>query len=286
MTYVGKILVLLIMAMSLVFLGVSVTAFVTVTNWKQATADKDKELKGAQGKLATSEGLRKDAEANLEKARAEFAATTKKNEDTIGSQTADLNTAKGEITQLRTTLTDAQANAALAVAESQARTQEMTQLRGQLSASIDSGNKLKIEQTEKNVTILTLQRQLDASERSAKGLRENLAKALGALRNAGLPIDVSKQPSVAEIPSDVEGKVLKVDPRTGKSVEVSIGSDDGLYIGMELYLFRTQPMAEYLGKVRVTAVDPDQAVATVIGNTINGKKIKEGDNVSSTLRSK
>jgi hypothetical protein len=47
MTYVGKILVLLIMAMSLVFLGVSVTAFVTVTNWKQATADKDKELKGA-----------------------------------------------------------------------------------------------------------------------------------------------------------------------------------------------------------------------------------------------
>jgi hypothetical protein len=69
-------------------------------------------------------------------------------------------------------------------------------------------------------------------------------------------------------------------------MEISIGADDGIFVGMELYLFRTDPMPEYLGKVRVTAVDPDQAVALVIGKTVNGKKIKEGDNVSSTLRSK
>ena len=286
MTYVGKILVLLIMAMSLVFLGVSVTAFVTVTNWKTAHAKAQDDLKKVQGQLGTRDSEKKDAEAKLEQAKSELATTTKKYEDQLTAQTADLNTAKGEITQLNTTLTDAQANAALAVAEAQARTQEMTGLRGQLSASIDSGNKLKIEQTEKNVQILTLQRQLDASERSAKGLRENLAKALGQIRALGGSVDLSRAPSTSDIPTDVEGKVLKVDPRTGRSVELSIGSDDGIYIGMELYLFRTQPMAEYLGKVKVTAVDPDQAVATVIGNTVNGKKIKEGDNVSSTLRSK
>jgi hypothetical protein len=284
MTYVGKILVLLIMAMSLIFLGVSVTAFVTVTNWKEATAKKDKELKDAQGKLATSDATRKDAEANLEKAKAEFGVTSKKYEDQLTGQTTELNTAKGEIAQLRTALTDAQTNAALAVAEAQARTQEMTGLRGQLSASIDSGNKLKIEQTEKNVQILTLQRQLDASERSAKGLRENLAKALSVLQRAGISTDL-RSVAASEIPTDVEGKVLKIDPKN-KSLELSIGADDGVYVGMELYLFRTQPTAEYLGKVRVTAVDPDQAVASVIGNTVHGKKIKEGDNVSSTLRSK
>ncbi len=65
MTYVGKILVLLIMAMSLVFLGVSVTAFVTATNWKEATAKKDADLKKVQGQLATRESEKKDLEAKL-----------------------------------------------------------------------------------------------------------------------------------------------------------------------------------------------------------------------------
>jgi hypothetical protein len=285
MTYVGKILVLLIMAMSLVFLGVSVTAFVTVTNWKQAHANVQNDLKKVQGQLATRDSEKKDAESRLEQTKSELATTTKKYDDQVAAQVAELNTARGEITQLRTTLTDAQANAALAVAEAQARTQEMTGLRGQLSASIDSGNKLKIEQTEKNVQILTLQRQLEASERSAKGLRENLAKALGQIRTLGGSIDLTRVPSVADIPSDVEGKVLKIDAKN-KTMELSIGSDDGVYVGMELYLFRTEPAAEYLGKVQIKAVDPDQSVAAVLGNTVHGKKIKEGDNVSSTLRSK
>lgn len=284
MTYVGKIFVILIMAMSLVFLGVSVAAFVTATNWKEATAKREADLKKVQGQLATRDAEKKDAEAKLATAQAELAATTRKYDDQLAAQTKDLDAARSEITQIRTAQTDAQANAALAVAEAQTRTAEMAKLRDQLSASIASGNALKIEQTEKNVQILTLQRQLEATERSAKSLRENLAKALTRLRQLGDSTNLASM-SASEIPSDVEGKVLKIDARN-KSMELSIGADDGVFVGMELYLFRTEPMAEYLGKVKVTAVDPDQAVATVIGNTVHGKKIKEGDNVSSTLRSK
>lgn len=285
MTYVGKILVILIMAMSLVFLGVSVTAFVTVTNWKQATADKDKQLKDAQGKLSTREAEKKDLEAKLTASQGELTAKSNAYEERIKAMTTEATNAQAELTQLKSQLTDANTNSGLAVAEAQARTTEMKQLRDQLSGLTDMSNKLKIEQTEKNVQILTLQRQLEASERSAKGLRENLAKALGQIRKLGGSVDLSQAPSVADIPSDVEGKVLKVDARNEK-MELSIGADDGVFVGMELYLFRTQPQPEYLGKVRVTAVDPDQAVAQIIGKPVHGKKIKEGDNVSSTLRSK
>ncbi len=285
MTYVGKILVLLIMAMSLVFLGVSVTAFVTATNWKEATAKKDAELKKVQGQLGTRDSEKKDAEAKLQAALTDLAATTKKYEDQVASLRTAAETAQGEKTQLQTALTDANTNSSLATAESQARTGEMTKLRDQLSAAVDVGNKLKIEQTEKNTQILTLQRQLEASERSAKGLRENFARALTRLRQLGDSTDLSHVASSGEIPTDVEGKVLKVDPRN-RSIEISIGSDDGVSTGMELYLFRTSPMPEYLGKVKVGLVEPDQAVASVIGNTVHGKKIMEGDNVSSTLRSK
>ena len=48
--------------------------------------------------------------------------------------------------------------------------------------------------------------------------------------------------------------------------------------------YRVSPRPEYLGKVAIVSVDPDQAVAKVIGNTYMGKKIKEGDIVSSTIK--
>ena len=66
-------------------------------------------------------------------------------------------------------------------------------------------------------------------------------------------------------------------------MEISIGSDDGLAVGQELYVFRIQPRAEYIGKVKIVSVYPDKAVAEVIGNTVNGKKVQEGDIVSSTF---
>ena len=84
-------------------------------------------------------------------------------------------------------------------------------------------------------------------------------------------------------PSGLNGEVTKVD-KFNKQLELSIGSDDGLVPGHELYLYRTKPRAEYLGKIKVLSVDPDQAVAKVIGTTIQGKKIQEGDIVSSTIR--
>jgi hypothetical protein len=286
MTYVGKILVILIMVMSLVFLGVSVTAFVTATNWKDVATKRATDLKTEQGKLATSNAQSKDLEGKLQAALAELATTKKSHDDTIANMQAEAAKAQAEHTQHQTELVDANTNTSLSAAEAKARTEEAAKLRDQVSGLTAMSNALKIEQTEKNVRILTLERQQEALERTGKGLRENLARALTRLRQLGDSTDLARIPASTELPADVEGKVLKVDARTGKSMELSIGSDDGVFTGMELYLFRTEPNAEYLGKVRVGLIEPDQCVATVIGNTVHGKKIKEGDNVSSTLRSK
>ncbi len=38
--------------------------------------------------------------------------------------------------------------------------------------------------------------------------------------------------------------------------------------------------------MKIVAVYPDKAVADVIGHTVNGKKIQEGDIVSSTFNSR
>src|SRR5262249_31226692 len=78
------------------------------------------------------------------------------------------------------------------------------------------------------------------------------------------------------------GQVKRVAP-DNRRIELTIGSDDGLVVGHELYLYHTTPRPEYLGRVRIVSVESDQAVARVVGNTYQGKKIKEGDLVSSTI---
>jgi hypothetical protein len=101
------------------------------------------------------------------------------------------------------------------------------------------------------------------------------------LNNAGLSTDIATMKGL-EAPPQVTGEVTKTDPRN-KMFEVSIGSDDGLVPGHELLLFRTKPRPEYLGRVQVVRVDPDQAVVRVMGSTVQGKQIKEGDIVSSNI---
>src|SRR5262249_49027454 len=112
-------------------------------------------------------------------------------------------------------------------------------------------------------------------------LREKVAKFSTLLQRAGLPTDISQIKGV-ESPPPVQGQVKRVHP-DNRRIELTIGSDDGLVVGHELYLYHTTPRPEYLGRVRIISVDPDQAVARVVGNTYQGKKIKEGDVVSSTI---
>src|SRR5262249_60847375 len=86
-----------------------------------------------------------------------------------------------------------------------------------------------------------------------------------------------------EIPPPVMGEVKRVD-WSNRRIEITVGSDDGLVPGHELFVYRVKPRPEYLGKMAIVAVDPDQAVGKVVGNTYQGKKIKEGDIVSSTIK--
>ena len=83
-------------------------------------------------------------------------------------------------------------------------------------------------------------------------------------------------------PPPVEGKVVELNA-TGRSMEISIGSDDGLDVGQELSVYRLDPRAKFIGKVRIVSVYPDKAVAEVLGTTVNGLKILEGDIVTSTF---
>src|SRR3954447_8130826 len=70
MTYVGKILVMVIMAFALLFLGVSTVVFTTATNWK-------KETENVKQKVTELTNKNQDASAQVEALKKDLETATK-----------------------------------------------------------------------------------------------------------------------------------------------------------------------------------------------------------------
>ena len=282
MTFVGKILVIVIMIFAVIFLGISTVVFSTSTDWKKATETARGEVQKQQSKNQELTAQLDAAKKDLTAAKASHEAAKKEMDNRIAALDADSKQRQDEITQSRTALEVAQQSTKTSLDEATALRQETTLLRDQKSAVEDQANKYKIRQTELNDQIRILTRERDVAKENNKDLRDRVARFSTLLRSKGLSDDITNIKGL-ESPPIVHGEILRVDAQN-KKVEISIGSDDGLVPGHELYLYRVKPRPEYLGKIKILSTDPDQAVGQVIGTISQGKKIQEGDIVSSTIR--
>jgi hypothetical protein len=281
MTHVGKILVLVIMAFSLVFLGISTVVFMTSKNWKTATEQQKQEVAKVKKKLDETQALADAAKNELADAQSKAQQATKVLEGRIRALEDQNKRDLSQIETVRGQLVTAQQSAKSALDEVEAKRNETNRLREQKAGVEKQANEFKLRQADLNDKIRELERVLETATKNNADLREKVAKFSSALREKGLSDDISQYKGL-ESPPPVTGQVKRVDP-SNRRIEMTIGSDDGLVVGHELSVYRTQPRPEYLGKVQVVSVDPDQAVARVVGKTFQGKKIKEGDIVSSTI---
>jgi len=282
MTFVGKILVILIMAFSLVFLGISTVVFTTATNWSDKSKKQASEIQKIQGQLADAQDKAKQAETKYEAAKKEHETETKAHEVRVADLQKQVTAAEGEMTQARSQLETAQKNAQVALAEATARKGQIDVLNETLAKAQTQANEFNAQNIELTDQKRILEREKATLEQNARDLRDFKAKAVSYLADKGIPLDKLNIGQSRSVSDPVEGRVVEVDA-TRRSMEISIGSDDGLAVGNELYVFRIQPRAEYIGKVRIEAVYPDKAVAKFIGNTVNGKRVQENDIVSSTF---
>jgi len=85
---------------------------------------------------------------------------------------------------------------------------------------------------------------------------------------------------------DVEGIVVSVKQRPVATLaEISIGADDGLEKGHSLWVYRVDPatrVKNYLGRIRIEAVQPDRSVGSLVSNE-KKMPLKKGDRVLSKL---
>jgi F0F1-type ATP synthase membrane subunit b/b' len=281
MTHVGRILVVVIMAFSLVFLGISTVVFMTSKNWKEESAKKTAEVAKVKKSLTEAQAQVDAAKKELADAQGQAAAATKKLNDNIVALEDDKKRALEQITDIRAKLATAVENANSALQEAGAKREETVLLRTQKSAVEKQANEFKLHEAELTDKIRELERINNTGDRNNKDLRERVAKFTTLLQKNGLSTDISQIKGL-ESPPPVQGQIKRVDA-TNRRVVMTIGSDDGLVVGHELNLFRVSPRPEFLGKIQIVAVDPDQAVGRVVGKTYQGKKIKEGDIVSSSI---
>jgi hypothetical protein len=281
MTFVGKILVIIIMVFALFFLAITTVVFTTETNWKAKAAGQGDQIKKLNEGVNTAKA---EAEARTtelgklqetQKAQLNAWAAEKANLESQNKARQD------EIQEQRTALEVALQKSLVAIREAEANKSETDLLRKQLHEVQQQANEYKLRQTDLNDQIRLLQRDVEVAKNNNKNLREQVAVLSTVLRSHNLSADTARI-TRADNPPEVDGHVNKVD--NNNRVEISIGSDDGLVEGNTLYVYRTaQPEPGYIGRIQIDAVDPDQAVGHVINRTVQGRKIKEGDIVTTKI---
>jgi hypothetical protein len=266
----------------MVFLGLSAVVFKTVDNWKDKTLAETKKLQTAQSELTKAQEASAQAVTELARLVEEHKNAVAIKDQEIKDLDARIKTKDTDLAQIRKELSVAQQTATLSSTESGTRIAETETVRNSLKSAQDQANALKLQEADLNQRVVDLSKNLDTARNVNTRLREEVATLSTTLSKAGLTADVRNVKSLSN-PPEVEGMVSRVDS-SSDHIELSIGGDDGLVPGHELFVFRRTPRAQYVGKIRIIATDPERSVATVVGKTYLGTRVMEGDIVSTTIK--
>ena len=290
MHFVGKILVVLIFILSIMFMAFAGVVYNAQMNWRKEALDQKDKLEKKKTELANAEAeftrLKNDMDQKLKLANDKAADVDATNRG-LAANVARLQNDNGQLQVARKTAAE---QAGIAEEEAQARREESQNLR---KINHDQNEKLDanfLEKTKLEDQAHSLQIDLATAKSKNKELLVKSSFYIQALETAGISTDVAELAAKSAPPPRVEGIIEEVQAakRQGASelVEISLGSDDGLKKGHEMTVSRAGlkggQKAKFLGMIRIVKTYPDKAVGEVIEGTRNGV-IQKGDNVTTKL---
>lgn len=286
MSFVGKVLIVVQVVMSLCFMAFAGAVYVTHENWQTKFQD-------AEQQIAALNKSKTDIEANLaqarqEKEKLETDLTQQVNQQKLAFQTEEAQV-KDLTARLNNVNTALERQTALAVAkqtEATNREQESEVLRKQnsdLQKRVDEVSAELNTERDKSFNLEVAKRQIE--ERFSK-LQIQTAFLEKIVRKFQLPTDPAVVEALPNPPPKLEGLVEEVEKgRTNRTqfVVITVGADDGLKVGHQLEVMGTRDQRPiYLGMVKVITVHPDKAVCEVVAPGKLGD-IEVGDYVTTTL---
>jgi hypothetical protein len=290
MNLVGKIFIVLVFAMSLVFMTMSMNVFMTQTKWNEVVDNTDttggKKL-GLKQQLAAQKAINDEVEAENAKLKASIDKEKARKVQALASLETERYDKDQKLGLLGSQLASKVAEHRAAIGE----IESLTSLIIGLQREVDGGGevpglraKIAATEVERDKILKQVLKLTDESNQAngdvwrltqtKKTLEQQLGKAIAVLKDRGLSIETPRR---GLPPDPLNGLVSKVS-KTGKLVEVTVGYDDGLRKDhtMEVYNDR-----RYLGRMKVIETKPDSAVGRM--ETINGR-IQRGDRVATKLK--
>ena len=279
MNLVGKIFIVLIFVMSVLFMGFAVAIYASHTNWKEAVDNPETGLKAQLATEATKSGQLESERDRLETERDTEEAAKRKALSSLATEKQTLEDKQRDdnvkLTKLNQDARDLRATLAEAHNTLADLRKEVVGLRTEIRKEQQEKDDAFGRAVELTDQLHDLALELKTLQDRNIELAEDYGDALAVLRKYDLePIPAVYVGEAAK----VDGLVLAV--RNTGLIEVSIGKDDGLLPGHTLEVSRS---STYLGKVEVTQVEPDKAACKILPKFQKGT-IQKGDRVASKLK--
>jgi hypothetical protein len=287
MNLVGKIFVVLILVMSVLFMAFAMAVYATHHNWREMVENEqpapDKPL-GLAKQLKDAKERNKELTDEAEKLKQQFDAEKAAKTQAVAKLENELKLAKDELSRLEAKHADLEKATREAVATMNATQTNTTDFRKELEGqrtTVENAHKDR-DANFKEVVRLTdalnqAANEKDLLKKRTDELAKDLAKAEQVLRKFGL----DKNKNLANVPPPVDG-LITATPGAGL-VEISIGSDMGLVKGHQLEVYRVGGgQSTYVGRIEVVKTAPDKAVCKIDPKFQNAN-ILVGDRVASKI---
>jgi len=277
MNWLGKVFVVVILIMSLVFMGLALAVYATHKNWQQVSDNLNKKLQTAiadKQKLETEHNRRVE---DLEREKTIAEQQVAKLDSERVALTDRYAQAQTELEGLRQNQRDHIAAVASTQKINEGLAGEVTELRGRIRTTIEARDSLFKKALDATEELHKAAGEYNTTLERNKQLTKQVAGKDVVMREKG--IDPNTDPS-SVVPT-VEGKISKIERKAGgQLVEITIGADDGLKVGNTLEVSRG---AKYLGRVEIIQTSPDKSVGRVDRNFQQGQ-IQEDDRVATRIK--
>ncbi|MFP6766456.1 MAG: hypothetical protein VB858_22695 [Planctomycetaceae bacterium] len=273
MTFVGKLLVIIQIVLSICFMALAGAVFTRHTQWQEKYQEQVGMTDDIQGNWDRERDDLKRIEDSLSEANRQL--TDRVQNETLAKQAAEQERDRLtlDLSTEKTNLNTAESLAQISAAEAENR-------RDEALLRLEQNSVLNLKVNEQDAIIQQQEDELFNREVEGRTIRNRYNDLLGqtaiyrkVLAANGFDTDPkSYAREIAPTPL-VYGEVVETrrSSRTGRElIEISIGSDDGIKQGTTLFVYRTGERSRYLGEIVVELVRPDKAVGVVVNKAKNG----------------
>jgi hypothetical protein len=284
MSYIGKILVVMQLVLSICLMAFAAAVSTYQTNWKevsqktQAGLDKQRADYATleQGSKAAADKFNADLKVEQEKAK-ELAARVSQLGQQVSLLTGDnkqLSEKSAQQLQISTDLAD----------DSNSRQSEVKIVREKLKTALEDRDLQYKAKAALEDKIFEQDTKIERLSTQNRGLLVTNQQYRDVLNSRGLPLEIEEYQKAKNPPPKVEGVVMETKkPKDGGPLllAISVGENDGLSKGNVMLVYRTGANPKFLGKARILDINADSAVLELTDKSSG--LIEKGDYVTTQL---